>query len=692
VHSSTGVGWSVVEPSSGFTINVATQISPNPVPSDWSEGFVAVSDYKIYYSSTGAYNDFTLINSIDYTTYQAWGVTRGTDEWIVKLAKIPDDGVIKSDTIFQLYVISIQDGLTLSNPSQIPYTSYSDYGLSYSSTSKLFISACKEGIIVSSDGDTWNTETTADEVYQFVNLLCSGERCVGVTPEGVLFDSANHGQGYTEITLPSVTFIESNYPRVSINTQNPSKAVFVVGSAHGLIYSSDTASFWSPSATPQESADAFQGCTEIFTVEDVLVMNCDNSVLISGAGEVWTPQVYSLSDITGLTSMCGDNDALVAYTNQKEIYVSTNIGLSWRKRAEFALYPGDDFVISNLVYLNDVFIALASDRWTNEQGEDAAVPIVITSINEEEWDVYSSSAYIFDIAYSKDEDSYYGAGKYGIYSSTNFYEWERLTSSNMECTRITSDGGNNIMALCSNFDETSVDSVVYASADNGNSWSKYTSPCQTYSPQPGDIQVLHCSGLDYVEPLGGFVLYSQDPAGIMFFSDDVANTWAPVDTPYSSRFLGTTTTGDTFVILTKTAVFSGDTFGTGPSVSSTLYTASTSSPDTQQGDLPPGYLLTEPLDISTSDIPTTLPPSFDVSSWLNDRSESAPPQYDDDNDDKDSDNLSGGAITGIVFAVLFCVIFLIVAVLGAGVIAKKRNEQRLRNEQTKLLNDENDLL
>eukprot|EP00339_Tiarina_fusa_P013283 CAMPEP_0117006352 /NCGR_PEP_ID=MMETSP0472-20121206/6614_1 /TAXON_ID=693140 ORGANISM="Tiarina fusus, Strain LIS" /NCGR_SAMPLE_ID=MMETSP0472 /ASSEMBLY_ACC=CAM_ASM_000603 /LENGTH=720 /DNA_ID=CAMNT_0004707799 /DNA_START=184 /DNA_END=2347 /DNA_ORIENTATION=+ len=678
--------WTIKEQQSHFSFNTNTQISPDPVPTGYTGGFVAVSDYKIFYSSTGAYNDFYLMDAFDYTEYQAWGVVYGESGWIVKLGKIPS-GTISPSSVFELYVLAIQSETQYSTPIDINFTSYSDYGLSYSSTQKKYISACQSGIIQSSDGTTWSVVNDRFDYYQFVNLVCSGDRCVGISLDSVVFDSANNGQDFDEITLDDVTTIQHSFPVVSLNNGDPSKAIFVIGSQRGLIYASNTASLWFSDGAQDSDSQNFQNCNQILSIEDTLVVNCESKILTSDDGINWNAETYDIDGVY-LESVCGDSDSLVGLGNENEIFSSNDWGEKWTQRAKFTLYPNDNFILSNLIRVNHFYIGVGSDQWINQSNNNSYIPVVVSTENYKHWDVYASNVYIYDVVYSKAMKLYVGAGKYGVFSSDDYYDWQRLFSCNMQCTDIVTDGNDAILSLCSNYYDDKIDELIFVSADGGGSWKRIISPCQTYVPQEGMVDEIHCNEIDYVDYLGGFVIYSQDPSGLMFYSDNQGETWQKVSMPYAARFLGITSTDSLVATLTRSVIFSGDDIEfEGDTIQPELYTQPTNSPDQPTYSIPPGFLLTEPLDFESSfEVPTTLPTSFDLStfdlsSFLNNQ---------DDQDDQD--NLSGGAITGIIFAIMFCLVFIVIALLGAALLNKKRKNIQRRNEQTKLLNDENAML
>jgi len=649
-----------------------------------------VSDYKIYYSSSGSYGDFTLFTGIDYTTYQAWSAARGDNEWVIKLAMIPE-GTISANTIYQLYSMAMEDGLTYTTPVIVPFTSKADYGLAYSSKSEKYITASNEGIISSINGGaTWALQVSQANMFQFQNLQCSGNRCVGIDFNSVVYDSADAAQTFALVTLPGVDYIQGNYPISSLNANNPSDAIFAIGSQHGIIYTSSSAGNWVSSGADTEESEDFQNCIELIVVEDVFVLNCKDQIIVSDDGMEWLPRgVYSIHGNPTLAMMAGENEALVAVAGQNVIFSSSDIGIHWTKRAEFNLYPGDFFQVVNLLRVNDQFVGLGSDRWIPiDSREEVDVPIVIKTQDIKAWNIYASNVYIYDVTYSEEMKKYFGAGKYGVFSSDNLYEWTQETSVNVGCTKIACNFGKSIVALCTNLGESTLDNLIVASSD-GISWQKFISPCQTWNPQSGMVQTLHCNGLDYIDPLNGYYLYSQDPAGAIFFSQNSGSSWGLVEMPFASRiYAADYSSSGTIVTLTKSVAFSGDASGfqVASPTSAPAYTGNTTSPAKPNYAIVPGYIVTEPVDIPSSWESSGVPTSFDPQSWWSNRST---PEYDED--DGDSGGLSGGAIFGIIFAIFVFIAVIVVAIV-VFVIARKKHLLSGRNEQTKLINDENDLL
>lgn len=658
-------------------------LAPNPVTPGWEQGFVAVSNYQIFTSSTGNLDSFTLLESVNYTLYQAWSVSKGPNQWVVKLAKIPEE-TITSNTIFELYTVTINIGFSVSNPKSIGFNSKGDYGLSYSSETSEYISACKQGIISSTNGIEWNLKTAREDYFQFLNLQCAGHRCVGITPDAVVFDSANSGTSYEEIQLNGVSFIAQNYPAVSY-ASDPSKSVYVIATSGGIIYSSESSGYWISTGASIEDSSNFNGCSESINANSSFIYNCIDRIIYTTNGETWESNSYKISNVHSLTSLQGNDEYLVGFANENQIYTSTNLGNNWSLSVEFLLHPTDSFQIYNLMYQKQRWIITATDSWINEEenkSEDIAV--VIYSTDAIQWHVYSSSIFLYDIKYSNGLSKYIGAGKYGLYISSNLYDWTRTAATNAECTRISTDGAFTFVAICFNTGQNGErDTIILSSDDGAETWNFYYSPCSQRTSVPGEVAFISCNGLTYVENMDAYILYSQQPSGVMYVTFDNGKEWQLANFPFASRILDISSDDDSDLlsILTTDDIFISNSFhATGNLIPSTSYPKDVSPPEIPKYSLPPGYLLTEPVDISSSEIPTTISTDFDLSTWIENRT-----------GPDSSGGLTGGGIFGIILAILFfpCIIFVMVA---AVLIFRYKQARNRYNEQTKLLNDENDML
>jgi len=628
--------------------------APRPVPDGWDGGFVVVSDYYVYYSKSGRFGQYHRIE-IDYDQYEAWSVARDGNKWVVKLGRLRDKKA-SDDSIYELYTMVITNATSYTTPAAIGYSSLSDYGLGFCTISREFVSSCMEGIIVSPDGVTWTLKTvTQDSLFRFESLVCHDNRCVGIGHDTELYDTSDCGHSFSRVNIDTVIPLQRNFPVLS------SDGAFLVGSYHGAIYRSSSPSIWSNVGAPPSE---FSFCDEIIYTPDLFVVGCQNWVLVSEDGVNWSSHSYVLSgDLARQLSSisASSDDLLVAFAEKNVIYSSTNKAQRWNEVVTLTAKSGDSITLTSMSYINDEFVALGRDTLPYNSGYEF-FPILATSTDGAGWKLYSTNALLNDITYSSKAGKWFGAGRYGVYSSSDITsgKWEQVAQSNGDCTEIESNS-DIIFALCANTVGNTVDSIVQVSTDGGSTWKAIYSPCETRVAQPAEIANPHCSGLGWMDAMGGFIVYSQDPAGLMYFSAK-GETWDQVACPYAPRIYGVAESPSLFMTLAKDAVYSGPPDGvrSNERLSSTPYTANTTSVNTQIYSIPPGYLTEVGVAASSAE---------------------------------GDDGLGGGGIAGITIACIFVVIALSILLIVAFVVHRQRvRRQQYLNEQSKLLEAENDML
>jgi len=648
--------WRVVEHSTVINQTTNTQVSPRPVPNGWDGGFVVVSDYYIYWSSSGHFSDFKRIE-IDYDQFEAWSVARDGNKWVIKLGYLREKKT-NEDSIYELYTMVVTNRTSFTQPASINFNSLSDFGLSFCTNANQFISSCIEGIITSPDGITWTLKTvTQDSLFRFESLECYGNRCVGIGHDAELYDTSNCGASFSRVVIDTVIPLQRNFPVLS------SDGAFLVGTYHGAIYRSSSPDIWSNVGAPPSE---FSFCDELIYVSDLFVMGCQNWVLTSPDGVNWNSHSYvlsgqldsQLSSITGTT-----DDLLVAFADKNVLYSSTNQGKVWDKLVTLTAKTDDTITLTTMTYIESQYVALGRDTLPYNSGYEF-FPIVVTSKDAGSWKIYATNAILYDITYSSKLSLWFGAGHNGIYSSSNLYKWDRVVESNGDCTQIASTA-TRVIAMCSNTVGTTVDHILQMSNDGGSTWSAMYSPCQTRVAQAAQIPNPHCSGLTYSDAFSGFLVYSENPAGLIYMTRD-GSSWDEVSCPYALRIFDMAESPSLFMTLAKDAVYSGppDHLSTDGKNPSTAYTQSTSSSGTDQYSIPPGLI-------------AELGPG---SSYF------SASQGDDD-------GLGGGGIAGITIACIFVVVALSILLVVAFVVHRQRmRRQQYLNEQSKLLEAENDML
>ena len=669
-----------------FKLLIILIIAPIPVPDGWNDGFIALTDNKIYFSSSGDYADFELFQGIDYSKYEPWAVAYNNNEWAIKLGALP--GVATNDgTVHDIFFMTFEDGLTYSNPINSTFQSFADYGLSYSSSSNNFITATTSGIIGSTDAETWNviSEEADAETLVFNNLVCSGSRCVGVGNDGVAYDSDNSGQDFKNIIFEGITQVTPNYPVVSLNTSSPDSAIFIIGATTGQIVRSDSYKNWKNVGTGS-NAKSFLACTELVTTDDSYFANCQYSLLESEFGEDWFPIEYSNLG-TQLNGLASHDKVLAAFSNN--VIYSSDDGDEWKQRVELVLQPTDAFIISNIKHIHDEWIIFGQNMWTEiygyNSGDAVEIPMIIKSDDLDSFDIYASNSFVVDAIHSEELDDYIGAGQFGLYRSDDLFQWQLMSDTivNVECSQITG-GGLNFMALCSNYNDTSLESTLFITNDGGATWDNYYSPCELEKESSGYDNII-CDSIVYIDSLQGFFVFAQNPIGLMYFASAGDYNWGKVDINFAFRIYDIAASDSSFVVLGQDAFYKGSISEFQDHVSGSIskqYPYFDYNPSPSEYPISPGYITTEPKD-SSFEVPSTFDYT-DPESWRS-------AQYSLYHD-SDSNGSNAGMIVGIIFGILAFLI-IIAALIPATIFAKRKYDaSKHESEQTKLLNEENDML
>merc|ERR1712137_226835 len=646
--------WRVIEHSSAINQTTNTQVSPRPVPNGWTGGFVVVSDYYIYWSSTGHFGDYKLFD-IDYDHYQAWSVARDGNKWGVKvgyLGEKKDNG----NNVYELYTMIINNYTSYTTLTAIGFRSLSDYGLSYCTVSGKFISSCMDGLIVSTDGIKWILKTvTQDSLFRFESLECHENRCVGIGHDAQLYETGDCGTAFSHINIDTAIPLQRNFPVLSTS------GTYLVGTYHGAIYRSSSPNIWNNvGAAPSD----FSFCDEVIYASNLFVVGCQNWVLTSTDGVNWASHSYVLSGNlnTQLSSISAANDKLlVAFADKNTLFSSTNQAKKWEEIVKLSAKSNDTITLTTMSYVNDQYIALGRDTIPYNNGYEY-FPVAVTSEDAGTWKIYSTNAMLFDITYCSDSKMWFGAGRLGVYSSSNLYNWTRVVENNGDCNKIATHSSG-VVAMCANTVGNTVNNILQMSNDGGSTWTAIYSPCETRVAQAAQIVHPHCSGLTYSAAFKGFLVYSEDPAGLIYMTRD-GTDWDEVTCPYALRIFDVAESSSLFMTLAKDAIYSGppNNLNSNGQIPSVVYTQSTSSADTQRYSIPPGLL-------------TEVGPGSSNSSV------------------DDNDGLEGGGIAGITIACIFVAVALTILLVVAFVFHRQRvRRQEYLNEQSKLLEAENDML
>ena len=558
-----------------FIYNLIYKTAPSPVPSGWTNGFVAIDDKtNIYYSQSGEINSFGKLPL--NVQYKPWSVVYGNGRWIVKLAL----GQTINGIANGIYTINSTDGTTWDGPYNTTFTSFPDTGLSFCENSGLFISGFAEGIGTSPDGITWtilvaNSEPNTN--FAFQTLTCLQDRCVGVLSDSeTIVELPSCSATAMRRTLSGLNDIPNSFPLAgTVNTTGTPENVFIIGGEDGVVYASKVSQVWTSVGVPQEEEALFVQCREVIYADNKFFMDCESRVLVSSDAEAWTEYTYRiLNSAAQLNDLTYAQEALVAFTANKFLFSSSDQGANWEQIIEFELHDDDEFVINSIQYINNQWILFGQDSWLSEDPnattpyyEDSPdpsggiwvqIPLVIQSFDLVSWQVYAPNFWINVATFSQTTQKYIGAGKNGIFTSTDYYTWTRVVEINGDCYVIDCDGYSQVMALCDNNSNGNIDDVVVSSNNGGLTFTLYQSPCSNIKPA-GSIQDEECDELKYIANWDTFLIYGSQETGTMYTGNfhNGSNTWSKVFFPYAVNFLDVAVSNDLFVSLSHDTAFSG---------------------------------------------------------------------------------------------------------------------------------------
>ena len=447
------------------------------------------------------------------------------------------------------------------------FTSNNDSTLSFCATSNVYISLFDEGTGTSTDGVTWTlVDTSFTDVMH--SIVCIDDNCIGAS-QGLVYSSSTCGNNWGGVGLEDLDYIPIPFPVVG----NLASPTFFVGGNDALIFTQAGTGPWYQTLNADSSQTKyFRDCTDLIYSNATFISTCYQSILISSNGVNWGSISYTLEgtsdkQITLITPE--EKGTLLGVIENNFLYESLDNGYSFSPLVQITLREGeDDFNIYNIRALNGRWIAMGSDLWPissssqftpyyehNEESLNVYNPFFAISqnYNSNQWNVYGSNAWINDITFLN--NLYYGAGKGGVFSSSDFYNWKTLSTVNGECTAIATDSLSNIIATCGNNNGVSVDNILIISEDSGVSWSNYKSPCAT-SNTLSESQI-QCTYLQYLNYTKNFVTYSNQETGSIFLSDTLKVTgWSLVSMPYAVGVVSVFDNGIEFVALTDEVILS----------------------------------------------------------------------------------------------------------------------------------------
>ena len=607
---------------------------------------------RLYYSYNGNIATWTQVNALK--SYVAVGITYGQEEWIAKLTFNGTKNIFFSKST---------DGMTWSPATDSTFTSLNDYSIGYCSTKDVFVSVFDEGIGSSLDGINWKiTQSNFDETLH--SLQCIENRCVGASNSDV-FSTYSCDNGWTEVKLNSLISITNSFPVVGIFTANGrTNNSFIIGGNDGLIYANPTSNIWVQTGTNPNDSNQFFHCYELIFSGSEFVVGCEGAVLKSTNGINWDRDPYTLegSKDNQVSLITANQLGLLAAEGENDIvYLSNNNGASWNFNIEFQLHEDDDFDIYNIKSVPGRWVVLSSDTWKinnssqltpyyeHESNDLVYNPFVAVSdeYQAEKWQVFGSNVWINDLFYLQGRNIYMGVGKGGVFTSSNFYQWTRVSEVNGDCFIAAYDNSKYILTLCNNIVGGRTDQIVKVSSDNGLTFTNFNNPCAVSSRIPNTP--LQCKYLQYLSSIKSFAIFTDQIVGAIYLSNTGASSWQLLNFPFAMGIWNLVDNKDNILtLLTDEVLLSGEVSSityNGPPINSVVYTQSTAAP---------------PLAVFPVVGPVA---SFDTS--------------DVEIDDGD-DSLSGGAIAGIVigsvFGSLVLVVVVIVIALGGIFLYKKMNK------------------
>jgi hypothetical protein len=559
-----------------------------------------------------------------------------------------------------IFFTNSTNGRVWGSPIDSGFSGANDDSISYCSGKGLYIASFSEGLGSSSDGLYWDI-TEPNMKVTMHSIVCVGDRCVGATNSDI-YSSNTCDVDWSDVQLPSLRRISNAFPVQSfVVNKGINSTAIMVGGNDGLIFANTAPGTWLQTGTPQEQANDFYLCNELVYSGKKFVVGCYKSVLQSSDGKEWEKDSYSLSSTNDkqLSLITSNNQGLLAAEGESDIFfVSDNHGSSWDFNTEFKLHEDDDFDIYQIKALKDSWIVLASDTWSIRNSSQFTpyydhdpnslqvynpFVLVSNSYNPSSWKAYGSNAWILDLLFSPTRKIYIGAGKGGIFSSANLYEWTRISEVNGECYTISENDGDIMVALCTNTVGSVVDNIVKVSTNDGLSWTNYKSPCTT-SSRLTRIPIT-CKYLQYLNSIKSFAIFSDQISGMIYLSKTPSTNWSQLNFPYAQSIWGIADNDNSkIVMLTDEVIVSDDAYAIkyGNTVNTITYTS-----------------------------PTVAPPvaTFPMVGLLKDT---------DHNYEDDEEDLSGGAVAGIVIGSIFgAILFVIVAVvlvIGFFVLYKRANK------------------